>query len=358
MDIEAVSHMHYRSETSYRRLMSEVRAKKRALEAKESRSPSPPMRSPRNSMDRKYKRKWLKLVSAYHMDSAALDDQEALDLLIIKTALKFELSEDLVASILAECDKMKYPLVDIQKLTASMVPEPLRARLIKRAGKDAYISLLTRYYPMLQTDGLFLSIDHRLVEALCASSKLAVLEWYGSPLNHSTENYCSLFQEDVQYGAYPRIDEFIDFVDFPCRMLVNPPYTPAAIKVCIDKLLDYMKRQRGEFICLLPVMFNYEPMDRLLEYPGTHSRILEAGDYTLYSFVAGKPITATMKLQIIVNTAEDSLAMLDAIVDKMKDYALEVTLQARRERTKSAIHTKQYTRAPDDESWRRPRRVT
>lgn len=358
MDIEAVSHMHYRSETSYRRLMSELRAKKRALEAKESRTPSPPTRSPRNSMDRKYKRRWLKLVSAYHMDSAALDDQDALELLIIKTALKFELSEELVASILSECDKMKYPLVDIQKLTTSMVPEALRAQLIKKAGKDEYVSLLTRYYPMLQTDGLFLSIDHRLVAALCASSKLPVLEWYASPLNHSTENYCSLFEEDVLYGAYPRIDEFIDFVDFPCRMLVNPPYTPAAIKVCIDKLLDYMARQRGEFICLLPVMFNYEPTDRLLEYPGTHSRVLEAGDYTLYSFVAGKPITATMKLQIIINTTEDSVVMLDAIVDKMKEYALDVALQSRRERTKSAVHPKQYFGVPDVESWRRVRRVT
>lgn len=332
MDTTSLSHMYNRSEAAFS-AMFRVASETQKLKP------------------HKLKRKWLKLLSSYHMDSVSINDIAALELLIVKTGLKFGLPSDLVRSILEDCDNTKYAPIDFHKVTASLVPEALRTGLIRRAGRDEYTSLTTRYYPLLQTDGLFLSIDPRLLTALSISSQLPTLECCGSPFNHCTDTYCSLFDEDRVYGAYPRFDVFVNYIDYPCGLLVNPPYTPAAISLFIDKVLDYMARHRGEFFFFLPVMYNFEPLDRLLAYPGTHVRTLPANEYTLHSFSVGKTITAAMDLLVIANTAGDTEELLDVIVDVMHEYAVEVTDLSKRVRSRSMVG---YRKPPSSENiWRR-----
>jgi hypothetical protein len=273
---------------------------------------------------KKMKKTVFKLLSAYYMDTFSGNGKNSLDLLISKISIKFLIPTAEVEEIFNKCDSIDYPQVSSDDILQKYIPFWMRSRLVDIAGENEFIELGIRYYPMLLTDGLFLSIDPRLLKALESSSKLPNIETYASPFNHTLTNYCSLFVEDMVYGSLPRFDEFVNFIDYPARLLVNPPYTTNAIRVCVDKLLSYMSKQRGEFIAIMPMMYDFEPLDRLLQYPNTKHAVLEANNYTLYSFMTEKTILATMKLQVFVNIAENGDEMIDTIVSKMNEYANEL----------------------------------
>ena len=253
---------------------------------------------------KKRERTWRRLLSSYYMDVCSGKEEIAYTTLVAKTAIKFCLDALTVIDILDKCDAkphsdgVVYEEELSDQILSDIVPTPLTRRLIALAGNEQFHKLVSRYYPVLLTDGLFLGIDPRVLIALESSSKNPTIECYASPFNHTLLNYCSLFREDHVYGSLPRFDEYIKYVDYPCRLFLNPPYTPAAIQICIDSLLIYVRKHRGEFICLLPLMYNYEPLDRLLAHPNTHRRVLDPGTYTLYSFTTDKIITATMALQV------------------------------------------------------------
>jgi len=229
---------------------------------------------------------------------------------IIEKALVFQTSEKLCVSIKTvidtfdKCRDITYPLLDIDSIISN-IPRSLIERLSdcivdKSKCETELVSLLLRYHILLMNEGLFLSVDKELYIALFRSSTLPTLECYGSPFN-SLFKYCSLFKEDGAYGAYCRFEEYIESVTYPCRLLVNPPYTNLSITTCIDKLLSYMNRCYGEFIIMLPVMINFEPLERLLAYPGTKHCILDSGRYTLYSALRDTYIVAPLPMYMIVN---------------------------------------------------------
>lgn len=293
------------------------------------------------------KRIWLKILSAYYMDIFSGDADRAYAILVYKIGSKFDVSSDIVKHVLDISDNMTYPLVDHVLLTKDLVPLRLSNKLIKMAGQEEFNALLIRYYPLLLSSGLFLSTDSRLVEALKKNSKLPFIECYASPFNNNIKNYCSLFREDRAYGAWPRFDDFITYINYPCRLYINPPYTPDAMKTCINAIIKYMSQQKGEFICLLPIMYDYEPLDRLLAIPSTYRTVLNAGEYTLHSFTNNKTIVATMNLQVVINVHGNPEEYLGDIVKMMKLYANEV-----HDISASKNHTRSFS-VTDRSSWKR-----
>jgi hypothetical protein len=253
--------------------------------------------------------KWLKLISRYYIDvfntelkaTEILD--EAYDVLVWKSSKKLELTIDAVEeafNIAKITVNKRTPLLQTYELT-KRIPLSIQDTLIKQAGQEEFIKLATRYYVLGYTDGLFLSIDISIYTALISSSRLPVLECYASPFNHTSNTYCSLFDQDKLFGALPRFDHFIDNVNFPCRLILNPPFSNQCIATCIDKLIAYMKRCRGEFIAMLPLMFNYQPIDELLAHGCTRYVLLEPGTHSVYNFLSNTDILIPMSMYIICN---------------------------------------------------------
>jgi hypothetical protein len=191
--------------------------------------------------------------------------------------------------------------------------------LILQAGQEKFIDLLLRYHILLTSEGLFLSIEPDLIQMLINSSTKPVVEPFGSPFNHSCPEYCSLFEEDADFGALPPFARYIDRLDVAVRLIANPPYTPRCIAMCVDKVIAYFDRvPTAEVIMLLPIMYHYEAVDRMLDYGSTQSCLLTKGEHTVYSFFSETHVQIPTKLYLIVNiqnSKSKSAQMLAEIVD-------------------------------------------
>lgn len=251
-------------------------------------------------------RKWMKVISRYYIDILNVDRNNGIEKakiyldLINQTSSKLSRIPDDVTVMFKEAKNVTYPLLDINDIMNS-VPLSMANDLINKAGMTEYISLVLRYHILSLTEGLFLSIDPDLYECLRRSTGLPILECYASPFNYNIQAHCSLFQEDKVFGCFTRFDKFVDKINYPCRLCVNPPFTPRAIEVCIDKLISYMNRYNGEFVALIPIMYNYPPLEKILYYGNTQHVMLLAKTYTLYSFFSGKDIVTPMQLYLLVN---------------------------------------------------------
>lgn len=256
-------------------------------------------------------RKWSKCVCKYYMDVVTINTKKELtegdlqdldslrQVLIFQTAEKMNVEEKRVVEAYNKVLDLTHPLLSIDTVL-SKIPSKIMDNLLIKATDEEIISLILRYYILLLNEGLFLSVDLELYESLQLSSTLPVVKCYASPFDNSF-SYCSLFEEDETFGAYPRFEEYVERLNIPCRLLVNPPYTVRSITTCIEKLISYMTRCGGEFILMLPVMINFEPIDRILEYPGTRGTILLKDRYTLYTAIGDSEIIAPMNLWMIVN---------------------------------------------------------
>lgn len=273
-------------------------------------------------------RKWLKVVSRYYVDilnesplSGSRGDQEIYRDLVAQTSIKLSAEEDVVETAFEEGRFPLYPALDISAVT-NRIPTSITERLIAQQGEEEFVSLALRYHVPLLTEGLFLSMPPRMYVMLAESSELPFLEGYGSPLNNNCPEYCSLFPQDGEYGALPRYDEYLPVLNFPVRLCVNPPYTPRAIKRCVDVTLEYMERVRGEFIMLLPIMYGFEPLDRVLSYRNTCHCLMEQGEYTVYSFFTERSICPPMSLYLIVNV-RNSKSKSQALLNSTRELLSE-----------------------------------
>ena len=243
--------------------------------------------------------RWLKLVSEYYVDLMNSDGSMetrclASKTLVLRAIKKSALPEKQVRNIFTTTRVSNYKSLTMKHDYRMKTKYP-------KISQSEHEALYLRYHILLRGSGHFLSMDTQVYQDLCKSRKLPVLECYASPYNHNLKWYCSLFPEDRVFGAYPRFDEFIDTINFPCTLIANPPYTVNALQQCITKIIKYMKRQNGEFIALLPHMHSFPKMDELLALEGTASAMLQGGTYLLHDFLTEVDIIAPMLLYIIVN---------------------------------------------------------
>ena len=255
-------------------------------------------------------RKWSKFFHSYYVDyfNTHLDNKfkhyELVKIFAWKTSILYHTNTENILKLFTETltivNKNKIPLISTDEL-CKKVPEKLAGSLIEKAGYDEFEQLVLRYSLMGFGDGLFLSIDREVYEFLEKSSKLPVLEGFASPFNHNLSNYCSLFHQDETYGGLGPYEEYIEKLTIPVRLCLNPPYVNNIIATCIEKLINYMTRYRGEFIMMVPVVQNFFPLETLLTFGNTRHNIMEPGSHTLHNFIQEQDIVAPIKLYIICN---------------------------------------------------------
>ena len=271
-------------------------------------------------------RKWLKLITKYYVDFLNTHFRNISQLnqmhdeLVWQTADKLEVTQHQVIDIFERARDCETELLSIYDIT-SKIPTYLQEKLTKQTNRDEFIQLSIRYHVLGYSEGLFLSIDRHIYQKLMKSSKLPVLECYASPFNHNIDTYCSLFEEDKVFGALPRFDVFIDSINFPCRLIVNPPYTTRVIETCINKIINYMNRCNGEFIAMLPIMYHYPPLEKLLSYGNTKHVLLKKGTYCVFNFVSQVNIIFPSTVYIVANVGGcpiKSQLMADNISNEMR----------------------------------------
>lgn len=263
-------------------------------------------------------KKWGKICYTFYMEyyNINFESPKAKDVLEdvmlrfqTHTAIKFGVTKEEIDRIFRsiELKEGDYPLISIETMCKE-VPDKIARKLINYAGQEEFEMLVLRYYVIGFSQGLFLSIDRDVYQAMYRSSKLPTIEGYASPFNSNLENFCSLFYDDGVYGSLGKFEEYIPQLKTNARLCVNPPYVNSVMGACINVLIDYMKRCRGEFIGLFPLMNSFEPMERLLSFGNTRYVLLEGGSYTIFNFLCGKDIVAPMKLYIICNIENNSIA--------------------------------------------------
>lgn len=250
-------------------------------------------------------KKWLKILTEYYISFLLQSNLElAYRILVLKTGKCFNCSNDIVQSTFELCTKS--PVISSfvsHKEIMSMFDSYYTDELIKEAGIKEYELLIMRYFPMKMTEGFFLSVWRDIYFWLYNSSPIPVIEAYGSPFNHVLPEYCSLFSEDEKFGAFCRFEVYIKRINFPCRLLLNPPYVMSSIKECCISVIDYMKRTRGEFIAILPVMYHIDKLDELMELPNTYHKILPKGTFPFYCFFNRQEVITNSDLCLIVNVS-------------------------------------------------------
>ena len=266
-------------------------------------------------------KRWTKIISRYYTDIENfpyIRDEIYTDL-VNQAALKLCKSSEHVEQVFSQAaEKQEFPKLEIGSL-CQKVPSKMADELILQAGMEKFIDLLLRYHILLVSEGLFLSIEPDLMQMFIDGSTKPVVEPFGSPFNHNCPEYCSLFEEDADFGALPPFAQYIDRLDIAVRLIANPPYTPRCIAMCVNKVIAYLDRiPTAEIIMLLPIMYHYEAVDRMLAYGNTQSCLLTKGEHTVYSFFSETRVQIPTKLYLIVNienSERKSAQMLAEIVE-------------------------------------------
>lgn len=275
-------------------------------------------------------RRWSKLFFKYYMGYLNASPEEYTGLVVgyitivaVEAGVRYEVVEDAFRRATVTINGRARPSTDFQWLERK-IPTTMQEALLT-AGADEYRSLVTRYALTGISNGLFLSLPPRVYNKLLRSSKLPVLEAYASPFNHTLPEYCSLFDRDRVYGSLGRFEEYITRLDISARLCVNPPYVSSVVTVAVDRTLDYMRRVRGEFLFIAPVMpGEFDPYNRLKEYPGTAWAPLRAGTYTMYNYVHQSMIVAPMELLIFCNFGGSSVEYLNALLSELARGVSEI----------------------------------
>lgn len=105
-----------------------------------------------------------------------------------------------------------------------------------------------RYSILNPTSGMFWSLHSGLYEEMIKSSTLPFVEGFASPFNFNTKNFCSLFNKDKDL-SYPDgvkcngdFFQFIDELNIPMNMILNPPYSDRIIDKTVDSVIPYLMR--------------------------------------------------------------------------------------------------------------------
>ncbi|CAK7994511.1 Phosphorylated CTD interacting factor 1 WW domain-containing protein [uncultured virus] len=284
-----------------------------------------------------------KLIYKYYVDAINFPDHqpEIFQELIWKIGVKTNLEDQVIANAiesaqrLARAEHIEDAHIKTWREGKNMVKIsisgihttiPLKiAEQLELKGRKEFYNLCLRYNVLGPSDGLFLSIDKDVYHYLKESSELPTVECYASPFNHNLERYCSVYPEDAIYGSLGCYRSFIEDLDEPVRLILNPPYTNRMMEECINLLLKYMERhQDAEFVAMLPLMNGYEPMIRLFESPGTTYRLIEGDNYTIHDHSKDCAIIAPMNLILVANLRGDSQECVDDIAQFLSVKAINL----------------------------------
>ena len=279
--------------------------------------------------------KYSKLIYKYYTDvlNFPTDRPDICKELIWKISVKSGIQDDeAIAQALKSAEEfvktrhINPPIIRItpspKKFTISIsgiyieMPTHIASELLNR-GWHHFCNLCLRYNVLGPSDGLFLSIDKDIYSYLEYTSKLNVVEGYASPFNYNLPKYCSIYKDDSVYNSLGPYKNYIQNLTYPVRFILNPPYTNRTMEECINLLLEYMDKYNGEFILMLPVMIDYDPIIRLLKYPNTYHKLTKGNTYTIHDHSKNKRILAPMDLIFVANIGGD--------IEKSKECVEEIT---------------------------------
>lgn len=306
-----------------------------------------------------------KLINKYYVDIINFEDErpEIFKELIWKIGGKTNLDDDVINNVIDEAhtltnkSKVEPPVtkkwiegknvrISISGICAS-IPIKVANRLLK-FGKEQFYNLCLRYNVLGPSDGLFLSIDRDVYQYMSDSSNLQVVEGYASPFNNNLEKYCSVYPEDLIYGSLGTYKSFINELDTPVRLVLNPPYTNRMIDECINLLLDYMAKYQGEFLMMLPFMNDYEPINRLLEFPGTKCRVIDGNTYTIHDHSRDTAIIAPMNLILVANIRLGENNVSQECVDDIAQFLSLKAINLKNKKSNINSSKPWQRRKPDD----------
>lgn len=171
-------------------------------------------------------------------------------------------------------------------------------KLTEKMGITKFLLLCERYQKLIPEGGLFWSIIPDACEYIRSISEdKTIIEAFASPFNHNFDNYCSLFLEDIEYGAMG--DFFINIKDYISDdagtiWYVNPPYTQFLIlKMMVAVKLRRELYPNDEFYFMLPY---WEGEPELKELMDDVSFTIEAECCSLYNHLTSTEFNPNVKL--------------------------------------------------------------
>lgn len=192
-------------------------------------------------------------------------------------------------------------------------------KLIKNDIKlDDIIYLILKYYFLGIDTGFFWSIDRDIYDRLIdINDNKYCIECFASPLNHTIDNYCSLYEEDKIFGSLGNFFTYADCIiknNLEKRLVINPPYTELMIEKTIEKIIEIKEYvNKTEFFILLPYWEDMECIKNLINRNDSEYIIVEDGQYILYNHIKNEDINTPMALIYIIIKGEDDNFCLDNI---------------------------------------------
>lgn len=208
-----------------------------------------------------------------------------------------------------------------------VLPFTIYSRLMTSADNDRQLltRFFLRYHLMGPLDGMFWSMDKRLYQ-LMSNTELPTLEGFASPLNWNLPNYCSAFKEDITLGSKGNFFDYIDILNAPARIIINPPYTELIMETCIERSLQYLKRVRGgEIIMMLPHWSDMTGIKKLKKNRNAVSKVFEHKTHLLHNYATDKVMMVKVSLIffVITSNGNKSKKIMKSISDKMEEIVKE-----------------------------------
>lgn len=174
-------------------------------------------------------------------------------------------------------------------------------RILKAIGdKEGVISVILRYYMLGPTSSYFWGMDKRIYTAI-SDTTLPVVEGFASIFNNTLPIYCSPFPEDRRHGSQGNFFDYIKKIDYPARIIANPPYTERVMLAATNACIKYIdETPGGECVMMYPKWEDAESYELLMNHPGIQHLSFNNGNYAIHDHHINSPIFTPMPLTIFI----------------------------------------------------------
>lgn len=187
--------------------------------------------------------------------------------------------------------------IKVGNLGINNIPTFVSNRLQQDVKGDArkIVRLIIRYFSLGVESGFFWSMDLDIYRMIVQKSPLPVLEGFGSPFNHILSNYCSAYNEDIDFGSKGNFFKYVERLNEPVCLVANPPYIENVMNAAIDTVIEYLDRVPGaEALMMVPKWTNpmMSGLEKAARYPQFAHFIAEKNTHVVYNYHSGENISA------------------------------------------------------------------
>lgn len=187
-----------------------------------------------------------------------------------------------------------------------------RALSLQQVSTSSLSALIERYSFIYTSPRFFWSISpdaYKVLENFSGD----VVEAFASPFNNNLKGYCSLYPEDILFGA---LGNFFDVIASPSttrkRWVINPPFTNTIFTRVHDAIVEHMKTSDDEYYFLMPE-WPSSTLYQFIQHRGTMIK-LEGGKYIIYDHLNNDYISPFVDM--IFGSINGSLALSEITMTK------------------------------------------